>query len=327
MKSFSQREPLTIGIVGILVLALGFAFAMNFERLPLFGGTVYRAHFTEAAGLRADDEVRVAGVKVGSVADVELDGGHVLVSFRVQDAWLGDRTTAAIKIKTLLGQKYLALDPQGGRELDPSAPIPVQRTLSPYDVIEAFSDLSTTVDRIDSEQLARSFRTLSDTFAGTPDDVRGALDGLSALSDTIAKRDAELDKLLEHTAKLSGTVADRNAEFERLLADGNLLLREVRERRDSIARLLDGTRALSAELRGLVADNAAQLGPTLQQLDKVTSMLQRNQDNLDRSIEMFAPFTRLFANVLGNGHWFDTYICGLLPPAVGPINREGCQPS
>ena len=55
-------------------------------------------------------------------------------------------------------------------------------------------------------------------------------------------------------------------------------------------------------------------------------MLQRNQDSLDRSIELFAPFTRLFANVLGNGRWFDTYICGLLPPAAGPINQEGCQP-
>ncbi|GGI93725.1 ABC transporter substrate-binding protein [Saccharopolyspora subtropica] len=326
MTPFSQRDPLRIGIVGLLALVLVLLLALNIERLPLIGGTTYTAHFTEAAGLRPDNEVRIAGVKVGTVTDVELVGDHVEVSFRVGDAWLGDRTTAAIKIKTLLGQKYLALDPQGSRELSPSEPIPVQRTMSPYDVIEAFSDLSTTVDRIDTRQLAQSFRTLSDTFGATSDEVSGALDGLSRLSQTISARDEQLEQLLDNTARVSRTVADRNAEFEKLLADGNLLLQEIRARRDSISALLDGTRELSAQLSGLVDDNAAQIGPTLQQLDRVTKMLQRNQDNLNRSLEMFAPFTRLFANVLGNGRWFDTYICGLLPPAIGPINQKGCQP-
>ncbi|GAB3294533.1 MCE family protein [Parasphingorhabdus pacifica] len=326
MTSFQQRNPLTIGIAGILVLVLGFVLAMNFERLPLIGGTVYKAHFTEAAGLRPDNEVRVAGVKVGSVSDVELEDGHVTVSFRVTDTWVGDNTSAAIKVKSLLGQKFLALDPRGSEELPSSEPIPTERTLAPYDVVEAFSDLSTTIGEIDNQQLAESFRTMSDTFSNTPDDVRGALDGLSALSQTIASRDQELQELLERTSNVSKTVADRNAEFEKLLADGNLLLKEVKDRRESISSLLDGTRELSQQLSGLVDENAAQLGPTLEQLDRVTRMLQRNQDNLDRSIELFDPFTRMFANVLGNGRWFDTYICGLLPPAVGPINQEGCQP-
>lgn len=326
MKPFSQRDPLKIGIAGILVLVLGFTLAMNFERLPLVGGTVYQAEFTEAAGLRPDNEVRVAGVKVGTVSDVELEGDRVLVSFRVNDAWVGDNTAVAIKVKTLLGQKYLALDPRGQQEQSPSEPIPLQRTMSPYDVMEAFSDLSGTVDEIDTDQLAQSFRTVSDTFQGTPDEVSGALDGLSELSQTISKRDEELSRLLDNTAQVSRTVSDRNAEFEKLLNDGNLLLEELNARRDSINSLLQGTRELSTGLRGLIEDNEEQIGPALEQLDKVTAMLERNQANLDQSLEKFAPFTRLFANVLGNGRWFDTYLCGLLPPAVGPINEKGCQP-
>ncbi|MGW1679139.1 MCE family protein [Saccharopolyspora sp. NPDC002376] len=326
MTAFSKRDPLKIGIGGLLVLVMMFVLAMNFERLPLIGGTTYTAQFTEAAGLRPDNEVRIAGVKVGTVSDVELEDGHVLVSFRVNDAWIGDHTTAAIRIKTLLGQKYLALDPQGAKEADPSEPIPLQRTMSPYDVINAFSDLSSTVDQIDTKQLADSFRAMSQTFSNTPEEVGGALDGLSRLSQTISSRDEQLEHLLNNTAQVSKTIADRNGDFEKLLADGNLLLEEIRARRDSISQLLDGTRELSQQLSGLVDDNAAQIGPTLQQLDRVTKMLQRNQDNLNRSLEMFAPFTRLFSNVLSNGRWFDSYVCGLLPPAVGPINQKGCQP-
>lgn len=326
MKSFQQRNPLTIGIAGIVVLVLMILLAMNFERLPLIGGTTYKAEFSESAGLKTDNEVRVAGVKVGSVTDVELTGDRVTVSFRVQDAWLGERTTAAIKVKTLLGQKYLALEPQGDTELAASETIPLKRTMAPYDVIEAFSGLSRTVDEIDTQQLAESFRVMSDTFSGTENEVRGALDGLSALSKTISSRDAELEKLLNNTNQVTKTVADRNAEFERLLSDGNKLLEELKQRRESIRSLLDGTKALSQQLSGLVDDNAAQIQPALAELDRVTNLLHRNQQNLDRSINSLAPFTRLFANVLGNGRWFDTYICGLLPPAVGPVNPEGCNP-
>lgn len=326
MSSFQNRDPLKIGIGGILVLVLGFMLAMNFNTLPLIGGKTYTAEFSEAAGLRADNEVRVAGVKVGTVSDVDLEGDRVKVSFRIDDAWVGDRTTAAIKIKTLLGQKYLALDPQGSSELASSQPIPLKRTMAPYDVIEAFSGLSRTVGNIDTDQLAKSFRTMAETFSDTPDEVRGALDGLSALSNTIASRDAELQRLLDNTNKVTKTISDRNADFERLLADGNQLLNEIRDRRSEISSLLDGTKTLSKQLTGLVKDNEAELGPTLEQLDKVTALLQRNQANLDRGIQGFAPFTRLFSNVLGNGRWFDSYMCGLLPPAIGPVNSEGCKP-
>ncbi|MBQ0922838.1 MCE family protein [Saccharopolyspora endophytica] len=325
MTSFSQRDPLKIGVAGILVLVLAFLLVANYERLPLISGTTYTAQFTEAAGLREDNEVRVAGVKVGTVSDVELEGDHVLVSFRVSGTELGDRTTAAIKVKTLLGQKYLALDPQGSKELDNDQPIPLNRTMSPYDVIEAFSDLSKNVDQIDTGQLAKSFETLSSTFKDTPGEVSGALNGLSQLSKTISSRDEQIEHLLNNTTQVSQQLADRNEDFEKLLSDGNLLLQELRARRDSISSLLTGTQELSQQLTGLVDDNQAQLGPTLQQLDKVTKMLQRNQQNLDRSLNTFAPFTRLFSNVLGNGRWFDTYICGMLPPAVGPINQEGCK--
>ncbi|MBY8852993.1 MCE family protein, partial [Saccharothrix sp. MB29] len=181
--------------VALLLLA-----AFHSDDLPVIGGgTTYSAEFSEAAGLVPSHEVRVAGVKVGKVTDVELAGDRVLVSFKVKDAWVGDRSTATIRIKTLLGQKYLALDPQGSQPLDPGDPIPRERTLSPYDVQEAFNGLATTVGQIDTRQLADSFQVLSETFQGSAESVRGALDGLSALSRTISSRDEQLAALLANT--------------------------------------------------------------------------------------------------------------------------------
>jgi phospholipid/cholesterol/gamma-HCH transport system substrate-binding protein len=327
MKPFRERNPFIIGAVGLTVLALLVLAAFNADELPIIGGgTTYRADFSESAGLKPKDEVRVAGVKVGKVTDVALEGDHVKVTFMVNDAWIGDRTTAAIKIKTLLGQKYVALDPQGDQSLNPANAIPRNHTFAPYDVQEAFGGLANTIEQIDTTQLAKSFAVISDTFKDSPADVRGALDGLSRLSHTISSRDDQLAKLLANTNQLTKTLSDRDEQFQKLLSDGNLLLTEVRKRKDAISELLNGTRALSVQLQGLVADNNAQLKPALQQLDRVATILQRNQDNLAKSLQQMVPFYRLFANALGNGRWFDTYICGLLPPAVGPTNQEGCRP-
>lgn len=325
MKSFQKRNPVPIALVGIAVLALGFIAALNSDDLPVIGGgTTYSAEFSEASGLQKDNDVRIAGVKVGKVSDIELDGASVKVSFKVKDAWLGDRTAAAIKIKTLLGQKYLSLDPQGQGSLNPGTAIPRDRTMAPYDVLDAFRGLSQTVDNIDTKQLAQSFDTISQTFANTPQDVKGALSGLSKLSDTIASRDEQLSNLLANTREVSQTLVDRDAEVQKLLTDGNKLLDELAKREDAITSLLNGSRELATQLQGLIDDNDKQLDPVLTSLDQLTSMLQRNQDSLAEGIQKFAPFIRVFTNTIGNGRWFDNYICGLLLPSFGPINEEGC---
>jgi phospholipid/cholesterol/gamma-HCH transport system substrate-binding protein len=300
------------------------------DRLPLLGATRYSAEFREAAGLRAGDPVTIAGVEVGQVSAVELAGDRVRVLLRVPDAWLGDQTSASIQIRTLLGAKSVRLDPRGQRPLDPDTPIPRERTAAPYDVVAAVNGLAGTLQEIDLGRLEQSLRTLSDTFRGTPQEIRGTLDGLSRLSRTVAGRDQEIRHLLAGTHQVSRVLADRSAEFERLLADGNLLLAEVQRRRQAISTLLRGVQALSVQLQGLLAENRGQLRPALEQLDRVAAVLARNQDNLNRALELAPVFFRLFTNALGNGRWFDAYACGLLPPptALGPlaVNEQGCRP-
>lgn len=315
-----QRNLVTIGAVGLVVLGVAIYGGFNADDLPVIGGgTTYAAQFGEAGGLRADDEVRVAGVRVGEVEAVELDGDHVRVEFQVDsDTELGRETGASIRIKTLLGRKYLSLEPAGGGQLDPDKEIPLARTVAPYDVVEVFSDLTTTTEEIDTSQLAKSLDTLSATFENTPDEVRASLDGLSRLSRTIASRDQELRTLLERTNTVSRVLSDRDDQLVKLLRDGDLLLKEIRARRELIHQLLVTTQELSTQLSGLVADNQKQLEPALTKLASVVALLRENQRNLDKSIELMAPFTRVFANTLGTGPWFDTYIPNLAPLPAEP---------
>ncbi|QKV78479.1 MCE family protein [Amycolatopsis sp. Hca4] len=316
--------PVRTALAGLAVLALGVVTALNARSLPVIGdGTTYAAEFAEAAGLAVGNDVRIAGVEVGRVSDVRLRGDHVLVSFRAKGAWLGDATTAAIRLKTVLGQKYLALDPQGEGTLDPGSPIPRSRTTVPYDILAAFGDLSSTVDRIDTARLAKSFDTLSATLADTPQSVRAALTGLSRLSDSLASRDRQLRSLLGNTRVVSQTLVDRDAAVRRLIEDGNELLASISSREAAITTLLDGSRRLSSEVSGLIGES--RVAPLLTELDQLTSMLQRNQDALAAGLRAFAPFVRLGTNLAGNGRWIDGYLCGLVLPSFGPLNEEGCH--
>ncbi|MGH3447360.1 MAG: MCE family protein, partial [Nocardioidaceae bacterium] len=263
MKPFRERNPVTIGAASLLVIALLLVAAFRAKDLPLIGGgDVYSANFSEAGGLKTGDTVLVAGVRVGEVESITLDGDHVKVTFRVdKGTQLGQDTGASTRIKTLLGDMYLALAPAGPGELDQDTAIPLGRTTSAYDVVEAFSDLTKTEERIDKGQLAKSLNTLAALMKNTPEEVRASLKGLSRLSRNIAARDQQINTLLTNTSKLSDVLADRNKNLRKLFSDGDKLLRAVYARRAAIHNLLVASIKLSKELTGLVEDTRADLEP------------------------------------------------------------------
>lgn len=314
-RSFSERNPVPIGLAGLLVIAALLLAAFNIEKLPLPGrGHTYHAALSEAGGLKVGDDVQIAGVKVGKVTSIELDGGHVAVAFTAERAArFGRDTGAAVKTKTLLGKKYLALTPSGPGQLNSAATIPLSRTVAAYDVVDAFSDLTTTTEQIDVPALSASLDVLAHEFKDSPPQVKASLDGLTRLSRTVSSRDGELRELLAHAKAVSGTLADHNEQVATLIQDSDLLLAELHRRRAAIHTLLTSTSDLAEQITGLVRDNRAQLAPALAQLRTVLATLQKHEDDLDAGIQAMAPFTRVFANTLGTGRWFDTYIPNLVP--------------
>ena len=323
---FRERNPVIVGAVSLAVIAALVLAAFRAEDLPLIGGgDTYYAAFSEAGGLKANDEVRIAGVRVGKVKSVDLDGDHVRVEFLVdRGVDFGSTTAAAIKVKTLLGAMYLSLQPDGGGQLAEGSEIPRQRTSSPYDVVDAFSGLAERSERIDTDQLAQSLNTVAELTENTPEEFQAALRGVSDLSANIAARDEQLNTLLGNLRKVSGVLGDRRQDLVALMRDGDKLFRALVARRQAVSDLLDSTSELSVQLTGLVRDTRTDLKPALDHLDSVVDVLNKNQENLDNSLRLMAPFYRVFASTLGNGPWFDTYIQNL-PPAPNLLEGGGLQ--
>ena len=320
MKPFRERNPVVVGAISLVVLAVTLVAALRADDLPIIGGgDTYHAMFTEAGGLKVNDEVRIAGVRVGKVDEVELAGDEVRVSFKVDDAAdFGSDTRAAIKVKTILGSMFLALEPAGGGRLDEGATIPAARTSSPFDVVEAFEGLASTSEQIDTDQLAESLTTLADLTRNTPEEFRGALDGLSRLSSNIAAKDEQLNTLLVNLERVSTVLDERDQDIVKLMEDSDVLFRALVARREAVHDLLVSSTTLSQELTRLIDQSREDLKPALAHLENVVAVLNKNEDNLDSSLRLMAPFYRVFANTLGTGPWFDTWISNFPPvPQVG----------
>jgi phospholipid/cholesterol/gamma-HCH transport system substrate-binding protein len=329
MKPISERNPIAVALVGLVILVVIGLLTFDSGNLPIIGGgTTYTAFFTEDAGLTPGNEVRVAGVTVGKVTGVALDGNRVLVSFQLKGVWVGNASTVSIEIKTLLGDKYLALDPLGTGQQNPGQTIPASRTTAPYDVTEAFQQLGKTVGQLNTNELAQSLEAISTAFQNTPPYVREALTGLASLSQTISSKDTQLAQLLQGTKQITGTLSSEDNEFRQLLGDGNLLLNELEQRQQAIGSLLTGTQALATQISGLVNDDNAQLTPTLRSLNQVTTVLEDNQANLSKALALAGPYYTVLNNAIGNGRWFDIYLCGLVPKSYAPtiVPATGCEP-
>jgi len=319
-KPFRERNPVIVGAVSLVVLAMVMVAALRADDLPVIGGgDTYHAMFTEAGGLEVNDEVRIAGVRVGKVDEVELAGDQVRVSFKVDDgADFGSTSRAAIKVKTILGSMFLALEPAGSGRLEEGATIPAERTSSPFDVVEAFEGLASTSEQIDTDQLAESLTTLADLTRNTPEEFRGALSGLSRLSANVAEKDEQLNTLLVNLERVSTVLDERDEDIIKLMEDSDVLFRALVARRDAVHDLLVSTTTLSRELTALIRQSREDLAPALAHLENVVAVLNKNEDNLDSSLRLMAPFYRVFANTLGTGPWFDTWISNFPPvPQVG----------
>ena len=321
---FRERNPVIIGAISLAMIAGLMTLAFKAGDLPVIGGgDTYYASFSEAGGIKKNDEVRIAGVRVGKVRGIELDDGEVKVEFQVDEgAQFGPETEAEIRVKTILGSMYLALEPKGTGQLEEGSDIPVERTKSPYDVVEVFEGLAERSKSIDTDQLAQSLDTMAALTKNTPEEFQAALKGVSALSANLAARDEELNTLLRNLEKVSAVLGDRSGDIIELMNDGDLLFRALVARREAVHNLLVATSQLSQQLTGLVQDTRADLKPALDNLDSVLDMLNANRENIDNSLRLMAPFYRVFANTLGNGPWFDTIIQNMPPAPALPTRGQ-----
>lgn len=313
IKPLAERNRIAVGAVGILVVIGIVVASFSYDEIPFVKGTSdHSAYFSEAGGIKSGSDVRVSGLSVGRVSDIQLEGTRVRVDFTVDDGVeLGDRTEAAIKTETVLGTKMLELTPRGDGEL--TGTIPLERTTSPYDLPTALGDLTTTISGLDTAQLSSALTTLAQTFQNTPPDLRIALEGVARFSGTLNNRDAQLRNLLADANKVTGVLAKRSDQIAALVVNANALLAEVLAQRDSIDALMTNIADVSHQISAVVNDNRTQLKPAVDKLNGVLSILDTRKQELQRTLYLLRRYAMSFGEVLGSGPFFKASVVNLAP--------------
>lgn len=313
VKSFSERNPLVIGGIGIGLTAVTVVAALNYDKVPFITQErQYSAYFAEAGGLNAGAAVQVSGMRVGQVESLRLDGPRVLVTFNVdENVEVGDRSEAAIKTRTVLGAKVVQLTPRGDGRL--AGPIPIDRTQSPYQLPDALGDLALTISGLNTEQLSKSLATLSETFKDTPPALRVALQGVTQFSRTLNRRDEQLRELLANANKTTAVLAQRSDQVVNLVADTNALLAELQQQSAALDQISNNVSAFAGQVKGFIADNRDTFKAAFDKLNGVLTILDNRKAVLQKIIKMLNAYALSLGESASSGPFFNAYIANLLP--------------
>ncbi|GAA3530466.1 MCE family protein [Aeromicrobium panaciterrae] len=305
----SARRVGIAGVIGVVVLGL---VILALSVIP-FGQKHYSALMEHSAGLRVGEEVQVAGVGVGEVRGIKLEGKHVRVDFTLdKDIELGSQSRAAVKVATLLGTHFLEVTAKKGGELKDDT-IPLAQTTVPYNLQDVIDGGTGALNELDGEGINASMKVVADALRGTPVAAREAIDGVSRLTTLAGKRSDQMRALLAATRDVTGDLVRNKERIIDLLEQSTLVLHELTSRREAIDQLLTDSQRLARAVVGVLDDTDDDIKPLMADLTKALDSMKSQKVALTKSIDGLGTMATYFANATGNGPWLDLHV----PEPVG----------
>ncbi len=313
MMTLQGSNRVRVGLIGLLLLIMVVVVGQSFASTPmLFAKPLYFAHFADSAGSNPGDKVRVNGFDVGQIKSLKIDGDRVKVGFTLGDYRIGSDSRVSIRTDTILGKRVMEIDPRGSKPLAVNGLLPLEQSTTPYQLYDAFSDLTTETAGWDLKAVRNSLNVLSETLDASTPELKAALDGVARFSDTIGKRDDEFKDLLVQANKVAGVLGNRSQQINRLLVNAQYLLAAVNERQREVDVLLSNVSAVSQQFAGFINDNP-NLTNVLQQLEVISNVLAQHKEDLAYSVETGAQFMGSLAEAIGSGPFFKSLVVNLVP--------------
>ncbi|MGH2785999.1 MAG: MCE family protein [Actinomycetota bacterium] len=323
MKSFRERNPVRIGLASIAVLSVLLLLTFYLKKLPGVASTyALTAEFADAAGLQPDNEVRVAGIKVGRVTRVELAGDRVIVSMDINSGVdVPEDSTAEISLKTILGTKFITIDATSdGAPFEDGGKIPLSRTQIPYEIYQIANAAVDLLTDVDGKQLNNAFDALADITADPNRNVARTVEGAADVLATLADKRAAIDTVIQKGALVLETL-DRSApEIQAVLRQTNTIMSVLAARRTTVQRLLRNTELLARELGTLLKEKRPELDSILNDLHATLKIVDASLGQVEEAIRVLGPSSEAFARIAWNGRWASICTAALgasvLPPPL-----------
>jgi phospholipid/cholesterol/gamma-HCH transport system substrate-binding protein len=290
---------------GVLIVTIG--------GLSFSSASTFKAVFTDATGVLKGDDVRVAGVKVGSVKDVQVhDRTRALVTFSVDDTTqVTQATHATIKYRNLVGQRYIALTQEVGdaKALGDDATIPLSRTAPALDLTVLFNGFKPLFEALSPADINQLSYEIVQVFQGEGGTLESLLGHTASVTSTLAARDKVISQLIDNLNQVLDHLGDRDKQLNQLITTFRTFVKGLKNDRQAILGSLDQISDLSVETAGLVQDVRSPLVSDIKELRRLTSNVQANRGELDRALQVLPIKLEKIGRTATYGSWFNFYLC------------------
>lgn len=318
---FIVVTSLATGILIVLIGNLNFASTRD-----------YKAVFTNATGVNKGDDVRVAGVKVGTVKSIEIvERTRALVSFTVADATaVNGGTNATIRYRNLVGQRYISLTQDVGdtARLPEGGTIPIDRTQPALDLTVLFNGFKPLFQALSPADINKLSYEIVQVFQGEGGTLEGLLQHTASVTSTLADRDEVIGELIENLNQVLVHIGDRDEQLSRLIGSFRQLIGGLKDDRQAILTSLDDISALSVQTAGLLQGIRKPFVQDIKHLREFAGNLDENKAELDRALQVLPIKLEKVGRTATYGSWFNFYLCEFqgrvkLPGGVNlPVNYQ-----
>jgi phospholipid/cholesterol/gamma-HCH transport system substrate-binding protein len=293
----------------------------------------YHALFSDATSLNKGDDVRIAGVKVGTVTGIELHQNRVAeATFTVSDsAPMKTGTLAELRFRNLVGQRYIDLEPSDSSS--PTLPagytFSLEETKPALDLTLLFNGFQPLFQFLDPKDVNTLSGEIIAVFQGEGPTVSDLLSSTASLTSTLADRDQVIGDLIDNLDDVLGVVDAHSTQLDTTLVTLQQLVSGLAADRETIGDTVVGLGKLTTSVSDLLSDSRAPLKQDIKSLGQLSANLADNGDTVDSFLKTLPTKLDAIGRTASYGSWLNFYVCsiqGKIPLPEGYMGDLGANP-
>ena len=322
-----RSAAVRLGIFLAVCLLGVFALYAVFGQLR-FGenANTYKAEFLNVTGLENGDFVRIAGVEVGQVENVSIQGDTTaLVEFTADDSVvLTNGNRAVIRYDDLIGGRYLALAEGAGgtAKVNPGDTIPLARTSPALDLDALIGGFRPLFAALDPDQVNALSGQLIQAFEGQGPTIGSFLTQTAALTNTLADRDQLIGEVIVNLNTVLGSLGGQSDQFSKAVDSLSELVKGLAARKTDISNGVAYTNAAAGSVADLLEQARPPFAKTIQETDRAAGIVVADHDYFDNLLNTLPDAYQTLGRQGLYGDFFSFYLCDL----VLKLNGKGGQP-
>lgn len=321
-----KREMINVTVFTVVMLLVAAGLVVVFGQFRFASSNTYHANFADASRLKAGEDVRIAGVQVGSVKSVKLKSDNTVdVKFTLNDRYqLYTSSRAVIRYQNLVGDRYMEITSGPGelRKLPDGGTVALANTQPALDLDALLGGLRPVVKGLDGKKVNEITAAMIEALQGQGGALSDLLSNTGSFSQTLADRDQLIGDTITNLNTVLGTVDSKGAQFNTSIDQLQQLITGLAEGRDPIAGAIGPLASAENDLTDMLQKSRRPVQGVIENVRPFAQRMYERRAEVNPVIENLAEdYLRL--NALGAyGAFFNIYYCSVKIKMSGPAGSD-----